>query len=230
MANLSEIKKDSNWGDTASTLNSNFQNVNVDLAKVKNSTINNKGYFSKPEKLNEAYPSESSRVGMLAYVGTASPYAIYQYTESGWTDTGETYTPEVNLGDYYSKSEVDRMTQQQDDKIVDLEEKLEAQKVKVDTELSESSENPIANSAVTKEIKELNDKIGKIDITPIEGAEALESLIVEDKTEAGVGEEGYLSRVEIPVKRNSGYIGRVGQITSSSLAYYSDFIPPQIRN
>lgn len=128
MANLSEIKKDSNWGDTASTLNSNFQNVNVDLEKVKNSTINNKGYFSKPEKLNEAYPSESSRVGMIAYVGTASPYAIYQYTESGWTDTGETYTPEVNLGDYYSKSEVDRMTQQQDDKIVDLEEKWKHKK------------------------------------------------------------------------------------------------------
>lgn len=48
---------------------------------------------------------------------------------------------------------------------------------------------------------------------------------MEDKTEAGVGEEGYLSRVEIPVKRNSGYIGKVGQIASSSLAYYSDFIP-----
>lgn len=159
MANLSEIKKDSNWGDTASTLNSNFQNVNVDLEKVKNSTINNKGYFSNPEKLNEAYPSESSRVGMIAYVGTASPYAIYQYTESGWTDTGETYTPEVNLGDYYSKSEVDRMTQQQDDKIVDLEEKVEAQKVKVDTELSESSENPIANSVVAGKITELEQKI-----------------------------------------------------------------------
>lgn len=225
MANLSEIKKDSNWGDTASTLNSNFQNVNVDLEKVKNSTINNKGYFSNPEKLNEAYPSESSRVGMIAYVGTASPYAIYQYTESGWTDTGETYTPEVNLGDYYSKSEVDRMTQQQDDKIVDLEEKVEAQKVKVDTELSESSENPIANSVVAGKITELSNKIGKIDITPIEGAEALESLIVEDKTEVGVGEEGYLARVEIPVKRNSGYIGKVGQIATSSLAYYSDFIP-----
>lgn len=159
MANLSEIKKYSNWGDTASTLNSNFQNVNVDLEKVKNSTINNKGYFSNPEKLNEAYPSESSRVGMIAYVGTASPYAIYQYTESGWTDTGETYTPEVNLGDYYSKSEVDRMTQQQDDKIVDLEEKVEAQKVKVDTELSESSENPIANSVVAGKITELEQKI-----------------------------------------------------------------------
>lgn len=74
-------------------------------------------------------------------------------------------------------------------------------------------------------LTELGNKIGKIDITPIEGAEALESLIVEDKTEAGVGEEGYLSRVEIPVKRNSGYIGKVGQIASSSLAYYSDFIP-----
>ena len=112
-----------------------------------------------------------------------------------------------------------------EEKRKELEEKIELQKVEVDNELSESSENPIANSAVTKEIKELNDKIGKIDMTPIEGAEALESLIVEDKTEAGVGEEGYLSRVEIPVKRNSGYIGRVGQIASSSLAYYSDFIP-----
>lgn len=75
-----------------------------------------------------------------------------------------------------------------------------------------------------EKLTELGNKIGKIDITPIEGAEALESLIVEDKPEAGVGEEGYLSRVEIPVKRNSGYIGKLGQISSSSSAYYSDFI------
>lgn len=88
-------------------------------------------------------------------------------------------------------------------------------KTKTDKELKERDDK----------LTELGNKIGKIDITPIEGAEALESLIVEDKPEAGVGEEGYLSRVEIPVKRNSGYIGKLGQISSSSLAYYSDFIP-----
>ena len=63
-------------------------------------------------------------------------------------------------------------------------------------------------------------------IKSIQGAESLEDLIVEETPpEAGVGEEGYLARVEIPVKRNSGYIGKLGQISTSSLAYYSDFIP-----
>lgn len=76
-----------------------------------------------------------------------------------------------------------------------------------------------------RKFSELNNKIDNIDITSIEGAETLESLIIEDKPETGVGEEGYLSRVEIPVKRNNGYIGKVGQISTSSLAYYSDFIP-----
>lgn len=83
-----------------------------------------------------------------------------------------------------------------------------------------SEKKVISQKIVSEKFSELEQ-----DITSIEGAEALESLIVEDKPEVGVGEEGYLSRVEIPVKRNSGYIGKVGQIATSSLAYYSDFIP-----
>lgn len=109
MANISQIKTESNWGDEAPRINQNFQNINVELLKVKSDTTNNKGYFSTEEDLKKAYPSEKSKVGMIAYVGATPPYAIYEYKETGWTNTEQTYTPEVNLGDYYNKSEVDAL-------------------------------------------------------------------------------------------------------------------------
>lgn len=109
MANISKIKTESNWGDEAQIINQNFQNINVELLKVKSDTTNNKGYFSTEENLKKTYPPEKSKVGMIAYVGATPPYHIYEYKEDGWTNTEQTYTPEVNLGDYYNKSEVDSL-------------------------------------------------------------------------------------------------------------------------
>lgn len=110
MSNLSQIKTDSNWGEEAPRINQNFQHINVELQKLKSGTINNKGYFSTEELLKQIYPPEKCKVGMIAYVGDVSPYFIYEYQElTGWTNTGEVYTPEVELGDYYKKDEVDAL-------------------------------------------------------------------------------------------------------------------------
>lgn len=109
MSNLSQILADSNWGQESARINQNFQNINTDLEKVKSGTINNKGYFSTEEVLKNTYPPEKSKVGMIAYVGEISPYAIYEYKDTGWTNTNKTYTPEVDLGEYYKKSEVNAL-------------------------------------------------------------------------------------------------------------------------
>lgn len=107
-ATLSNIKTDSNWGIEAPKINQNFASVNVELEKLKSGTVLNKGYYKSLELLQDAYPPEKSKVGMIAYVGINSPYIIYEYKAgSGWTSTGKTYIPEVNLGDYYTKEEAD---------------------------------------------------------------------------------------------------------------------------
>lgn len=106
MANLSEIKKDSNWGDTASTLNSNFQNINVDLEKVKSSTTKFKGYFTTETALKNAYPSP--KVGETAWVGEPYPGTVYDVQTDGTWHNTETApdTDSVDLTDYARKEEL----------------------------------------------------------------------------------------------------------------------------
>lgn len=125
MSNLSQIKTDSNWGLEAPRINQNFANLNTEIDKVKSGTISNKGYFGSLALLQDAYPPEKSKVGMIAYVGTKAPYTIYEYKSTGWTSTGETYTPEVDLGDYYTKQEVDATQSSNEQKFQDLELKIE---------------------------------------------------------------------------------------------------------
>lgn len=62
-------------------------------------------------------------------------------------------------------------------------------KTKTDEELKERDDK----------LTELGNKIGKIDITPIEGAETLEYLI--KYTETKPDEEGFINELEIPVKK-----------------------------
>lgn len=106
MANLSEIKKDSNWGEAASTINSNFQNMNVDLEKVKSSTTKFKGYFTTETALKEAYPSP--KVGETAWVGSTYPGMVYDVqTDGAWHNTGKAPdTDSVDLTDYARKEEL----------------------------------------------------------------------------------------------------------------------------
>ena len=106
MANLSEIKKDSNWGEAASTINSNFQNMNVDLEKVKSSTTKFKGYFTTETALKEAYPSP--KVGETAWVGSTYPGTVYDVQVAGtWHNTGTAPDTEVvDLTEYARKEEL----------------------------------------------------------------------------------------------------------------------------
>lgn len=106
MSNLSQIKTDSDWGSEASRINQNFQNLNVDLEKVKNSTTKFKGYFSSESVLYEKHPAPS--VGEYAWVGIPYPGIIYDVSDSNWHNTGT--VPDdasVDLADYYNKSEID---------------------------------------------------------------------------------------------------------------------------
>lgn len=77
------------------------------LAELKGATTLNKGYWKDANSLMAGVPSAEE--GSIAYVGENAPYKIYRYGASGWADTGQTHTPSVSLGDYYTKKEVDGM-------------------------------------------------------------------------------------------------------------------------
>ena len=106
-----EAKQDSEKGITSGA-------VYAAVSELKGATVLNKGYWPDSNSLMAGVPSAEE--GSIAYVGANAPYAIYRYASGGWADTGQTYTPEVDPGEF---------------------------KVTVDKELDAESENPIANRA-----------------------------------------------------------------------------------
>lgn len=42
---LNKIKNNASWGESASSLNSNFESIEADLTKVKNATTRCKGFY-----------------------------------------------------------------------------------------------------------------------------------------------------------------------------------------
>lgn len=79
------------------------------LNELKGATTLNKGYWPDLNTLQTGIPVAEE--GSIAYVGGNAPYAVYRWASGGWTDTGQTFTPEVSPGDFYTKQEVDGMRQ-----------------------------------------------------------------------------------------------------------------------
>ena len=98
------------WKNESAQINSNFENINTELERLKNITTRDKGYYQTVEALVSAYPTAPS--GSRAFVGYAAPYAVYIWDDatSAWVDTGQTITdPTIDLGDYYTKDDVDNL-------------------------------------------------------------------------------------------------------------------------
>ena len=98
------------WKNESAQINSNFEKINTELERLKNITTRDKGYYQTVEALVSAYPTAPS--GSRAFVGYAAPYAVYIWddTTSAWVDTGQTITdPTIDLGDYYTKDDVDNL-------------------------------------------------------------------------------------------------------------------------
>lgn len=130
MSNLSQIKADSNWGDASNTINTNFQNMDVELEKLKNSTTKFKGYFTSESNLKNKFPSPKR--GDIAFVGEPYPGNVYDVlTDGSWHNT--TKAPEtgsVDLQDYVTKDDFEASQKEQDNKLTELEYlKSELQKV-----------------------------------------------------------------------------------------------------
>lgn len=94
------------WGHAAQSLNNNFDKIGADIEKLKYSTSRVKGFFKTGEELSTAVAQASN--GEIAYVGTSSPYEIWEWETNKWVNTGATEDAiYVNMSNYYNKEEVD---------------------------------------------------------------------------------------------------------------------------
>ncbi len=101
---LNEIKTSGKWGDAATGINENFSRTNVEIEKLKNTTIRDKGYFSTLVYLKLAWPSPVK--GDVAWVGSPYPGTVWECKLAGeWTDTSE--VPEVPGVDLNNWSQTD---------------------------------------------------------------------------------------------------------------------------
>lgn len=142
MSNLSQIKADSNWGDASNTINTNFQNMDVEVEKLKNSTTRFKGYFTNETNLKNKFPSPKR--GDIAFVGEPYPGNVYDVlTDGSWHNT--TKAPEtgsVDLQDYVTKDDFEASQKEQDDKLTELDASQKEQDDKL-TELKEKIDETI---------------------------------------------------------------------------------------
>lgn len=101
---LNEIKNKGNWSDIAGQLNTNFGKISTEVDALNNATKKNKGFYSSLQALKSAHPTSSN--GSIAYVREGDKFKLYAW-DAAWVDTGMTYTENIELGDYYTKDEID---------------------------------------------------------------------------------------------------------------------------
>lgn len=116
MANLSQIKTDSDWGLEASKINQNFNQVNTELTTLKNTTSVRQPLFSSTTEASKYITSPY--VGQLVLIGSTIPAPIYRWNGSSWVDTGQTGgSAEVSLTNYYTKTDIDNQRAELESKI-----------------------------------------------------------------------------------------------------------------
>ena len=84
---LNQIPNSGKWSDISTTLNDNFGVIATKLLRYEDLTTATKGFFATSDELLSAWPNASR--GSRAFVGSAAPYAIWLYGESGWVDSGD---------------------------------------------------------------------------------------------------------------------------------------------
>lgn len=104
MATLSQIKNNTKWNESATTLNENFNKINVELKKLSSMTVNNLGYYKSESDLPLNVMDNS-----VAYINETlnPPFSIWVFKNGKWQDSGFTYTQQIQLGDYYTRTECD---------------------------------------------------------------------------------------------------------------------------
>ena len=121
---LNTIPNAGTWDRTSDRLNQNFTKIGTEFEKIKNSTSKNKGYYDTSDDLKENV--KTGTIGDKAYVGLSYPYQIWKWDGTTWYDTGHTGGEEqVDLGNYYTKEEINLLNDETDTQIEELFQKVD---------------------------------------------------------------------------------------------------------
>lgn len=153
---LTKIKsKDISWGYAAQSLNNNFDKIDADVEKLKYATSKVKGFFKAEEALNKLVPQANE--GEIAYIGTSSPYQIWEWSDGKWTNT---YASEdsikVNMSNFYNKTDIDGKIVQEmgddDSKVMSQKKTTEILEQKVEKEDGKSLIDSNAASIISSKV------------------------------------------------------------------------------
>lgn len=97
---LKTIGTNAPWGNSATNLNTNFSQINIEVEKLKLAAVSFKGYFSDLNSLQLAVPSP--QLGDYAWVGVPFPGIVYKCQTAGvWQNSGQVPTmPTVDLNNW----------------------------------------------------------------------------------------------------------------------------------
>lgn len=86
MANVSQIKTDTDWQEAAGTINTNFANVSTAIEGLKQTTSVKMPLFSSTSEANSAITNKY--VGQLILVGSTLPAPVYRWNGSAFASAG----------------------------------------------------------------------------------------------------------------------------------------------
>lgn len=120
MANLQQIKTDSNWGAEAPRINENFNAVNSELLKLGATSGIAVPLFASVSEAKKYITNPY--VGKLILIGSTLPAPVYRWNGSSWVNTGTTGgNASAPLTDYYTKQEINAQQAENDSKFSELE-------------------------------------------------------------------------------------------------------------
>ena len=99
------------WKGTVESLNLNFTKIEQQVTTLEKAAVKFYGHHISADNLAAAYPTAVA--GAYAWVGIATPYAVYGWdtTTQAWADTGGTYSPtftamNTNTGIYQADGKI----------------------------------------------------------------------------------------------------------------------------
>ena len=102
---LNEIPSTGNWSEIATRINQNFARQNTEVDRAQKVAGLNVPLFASTTQANQYI--KSPQYGQTIMVGSGFPATVCKWNGSGWESVGSSGSVSAQLGNYYTKSEID---------------------------------------------------------------------------------------------------------------------------
>lgn len=95
---MEKIEVKGRWDEIATSINSNFEKAQTQIFKLEDRYSKYCGVFESEIELKDAFPTAD--IGYFAHVKSGENFVVYNYSESGWVNTGIAGGPivqEINI-------------------------------------------------------------------------------------------------------------------------------------